>query len=61
MSGQRLTVSVGIAVVGDGAEPAALEEAISAALAALRGAAADGGDRIRLAAPPPARSVGLSA
>ena len=61
MSGQRMTVSVGIAVVGDGAEPAALEEAISAALTALRGAVADGGDRIRLAAPPPARSAGLSA
>lgn len=58
MNGQRMTVSVGLAVVGDGAEPAALEEALSAALAALAGAAADGGDRIRLAPTPPARSPG---
>lgn len=61
MNGQRVTVSVGIAVVGDGAEPAALEEAISAALAAYRTALAEGGDRARLAPPPPARSAGLSA
>lgn len=57
MSGRRLTVSVGIAVVGEGTEPAALEEAMSAALAAYREAAAAGGDRERLAPSPPARSL----
>ncbi|MEO3471623.1 diguanylate cyclase [Roseomonas sp. CAU 1739] len=61
MSGQRMTISVGVAMVGDGAEPAALEEAISSALTALRGAMADGGDRIRLAPTPPGRQAGVSA
>ncbi len=58
MSGQRVTVSVGIAVVGDGAEPAALEEAISAALVVRRDAAASGGNRAGIATPPPVRSPG---
>lgn len=61
MTGQRVSVSVGIAVVGEGAEPAALEEAISAALAAYRQAVAEGGDRERSAPTPPARSPGVSA
>lgn len=61
MSGRRVSVSVGIAVVGEGAEPAALEEAVSAALAAYRQAVAEGGDRERLAPAPPSRSPGASA
>lgn len=60
MSGQRVTVSIGIAVVGEGAEPAALEEAISAAQAAYRVALAAGGNCARVAPSPPARSAGLS-
>lgn len=61
MSGQRPTVSVGIAVVGDGIEPAALEEAISAALAAYRLAKDAGGDQLHVAVEPPARSAGVPA
>ncbi len=61
MSGRRPTVSVGIAVVGDGVEPAALEEAISSALSAYRMARDAGGDQLRLAPEPPARSAGVPA
>lgn len=59
MSGRRVTMSIGIAMVGDGAEPATLEEAISAAAAACRQVAAAGGDGIRLASAPPVRSAGI--
>lgn len=55
MDGRRLTVSIGMAGVGDGAEPAALEEAVSAAIAALSSARAAGGDQAVLADPPPVR------
>ena len=59
MSGRRVTMSIGIAMVGDGVEPAILEEAISTAIAACRQAAAAGGDGIRLATAPPIRSARL--
>ncbi|MBR0651925.1 diguanylate cyclase [Roseomonas terrae] len=61
MDGRRITVSVGIAEVGDGTETAALEEAMSTATGAYREALAAGGDGMRLAAAPPARSVAFSA
>ena len=61
MTGRRVTVSIGIAMVGDGAEPAALEEAISAARAAFRSAVAEGGNSTRMAPRPPARSAYLPA
>lgn len=59
MTGERVSVSIGIAIVGDGAEPAALEEAMSAAMAAYRAAVAGGGNQVQLSEPPPARSAGL--
>lgn len=60
MSGRRVTMSIGIAMVGDGADPATLEEAISAAVAACRQVAAAGGDGTRLASVPPVRSAGIA-
>lgn len=57
MDGRRLTLSIGVAAVGDGAEAAALEEAMSAALAALAAAQAAGGDRTATAPPPPPRGA----
>lgn len=54
MDGRRATVSLGIAVLGDGAAPAALEEASAAAMTALAAARAQG-SRIELAPPPPQR------
>lgn len=59
MDGRRLSVSIGIAAVGDGAEAAALEEAMTGAIAALAAARAAGGDQAATAPPPPPRSTGL--
>ncbi|MBP0462865.1 diguanylate cyclase [Roseomonas sp. PWR1] len=55
MDGRRSTVSLAIAEIGDGAAPAALEEAMAAAEAALALARAKGGDAIETAPPPPPR------
>lgn len=55
MDGRRATVSLGIAMLGDGAAPAALEEASAAALRALAAARAAGGGGIEIAPLPPAR------
>jgi diguanylate cyclase (GGDEF)-like protein len=56
MDGQRATISLGIAVLGEGAAPAAVEEAVAAAMAALAVArAAGGGGAIEVAPPPPPR------
>lgn len=58
MDGSRLTVSVGIAPVGDGPTRAVLDEAIAAAQAALASAQAAGGDRMLASPAPPLRSAG---
>ncbi|WP_230164637.1 GGDEF domain-containing protein [Roseomonas sp. CECT 9278] len=58
MDGRRLSVSVGIAPVGDGPVRAVLDEAIAAAEGALATAAAAGGDRVLEAPAPPLRSAG---
>jgi GGDEF domain-containing protein len=55
MDGRGLGVSIGLAAVGDGAEPAVLEEAASGALRALAGAQAAGGAAIAEAPSPPPR------
>jgi diguanylate cyclase (GGDEF)-like protein len=55
MDGRRTTVSLAIAEVGDGTAPAALEEAMAAAEAALREARDTGGNRIGMAPLPPPR------
>jgi diguanylate cyclase (GGDEF)-like protein len=60
MTGRRVTMSIGIAMVGDGVEAAVLEEAISTAVAACRQKASEGGDGIRLATIPPVRSAPLA-
>jgi GGDEF domain-containing protein len=57
MDGQPVTVSVGIAPVGDGPTRAVLDEAIAAAEAALASAEAAGGDRVLEAPAPPVRSA----
>jgi GGDEF domain-containing protein len=59
MDGQRLRVTVGIAIIGEGVPLAALDEAFAAAEAALSTAQGDGGDRVVMAAAPPSRSAGL--
>ena len=59
MDGRRITVSVGIAPVGDGPARAVLDEALDAAEAALAAAQAAGGDRVVEAPPPPRRSASL--
>lgn len=46
MTGRRVTLSIGMAAIRDGAEPAALEEATSAARLALRSVLAAGGDGV---------------
>lgn len=58
MDGSRLTLSVGIAAVGEGPVRAVLDEAIAAAEAALASAQAAGGDRVLTAPAPPLRSAG---
>jgi diguanylate cyclase (GGDEF)-like protein len=58
MDGHRVTLSVGIAPVGDGPIRAVLEEAIHAADGARAGASAAGGDRVQEAPAPPLRSAG---
>ncbi|BDG72601.1 GGDEF domain-containing protein [Roseomonas fluvialis] len=58
MDGTRLTVSVGIAPVGDGPTRAVLDEAIAAAEAALASAQAGGGDRVLASPAPPLRTAG---
>ncbi len=55
MDGRRATISLGIAMLGDGAAPAAIEEASAAALGALAAARAAGGGAIEVAPPPPSR------
>jgi GGDEF domain-containing protein len=55
MDGRRATISLGLAVLGDGAAPAAIEEASAAALGALAAARAAGGGTIEVAPPPPPR------
>ncbi len=59
--GRRLSVSVGIAMLGDGPARAVLDEAIAAAEAALSTAQAAGGNRVLEAPAPPPRSAGLPA
>jgi diguanylate cyclase (GGDEF)-like protein len=58
MDGRRLTVSVGIAPVGEGATRAVLDEALEAAEAAMARAHAAGGGQVAEAQPPPGRSAG---
>jgi diguanylate cyclase (GGDEF)-like protein len=58
MDGRRVTVSVGIAPVGDGPIRAVLDEAIAAAEGALASATDSGGDRVLEAPAPPMRSAG---
>jgi diguanylate cyclase (GGDEF)-like protein len=58
MDGSRLSVSVGIAPVGDGPTRAVLDEAIAAAEAALASAQAGGGDRVLASPAPPLRTAG---
>jgi diguanylate cyclase (GGDEF)-like protein len=58
LDGSRLTLSIGIAEVGEGTPWAVLEEALSGAEAALRQARQQGGACRAFAAPPPPRSAG---
>ncbi len=58
MDGGRVSVSVGIAPVGDGPTRAVLDEAIAAAEAALASAQAAGGDRALASPAPPLRTAG---
>ena len=58
MDSRRLTVSIGIAPVGDGPIRAVIDEAIAAAEGALATAAAGGGDRVLEAPAPPLRTAG---
>lgn len=57
MDGRRLSVSIGIASVGDGEGGAVIEEALAAAEAARMAAEAAGGNAVHLAPPPPPRSA----
>lgn len=61
MDGRRLSVSVGIAQVGNGPGRAVLDEALHAAETALGVAQAAGGDRVVDAPAPPPRSASLPA
>ncbi len=58
MDGHRVTLSIGIAAVGDGPIRAVLDEAIDAAEGARAAAAAAGGDRVQEAPAPPLRTAG---
>ncbi len=58
MDGSRLSVSVGIAPIGNGPTRAVLDEAIAAAEAALASAQAAGGDRALESPAPPLRTAG---
>jgi len=57
MDGTSLTISLGIAPVGEGAPGAVLEEALAAAEAALASARQRGGGQTAIAPPPPCRSA----
>lgn len=60
MDGRVVTASVGIALVGGGAIPAALDEAFAASEGALEAARLAGGDAVLAAGPPPPRSAALA-
>lgn len=57
MDGRRMTLSFGIAEIGEGSMPAALDEAIAMSELALAQAQKEGGGRIKLADQPPKRSA----
>nr|WP_246514052.1 GGDEF domain-containing protein [Neoroseomonas soli] len=57
MDGRRLTVSIGISLVGGGPASAALDEAFAASEAALVAARRAGGDQVMVAEPPPMRTA----
>lgn len=61
MDGGRTSISVGIAPVGEGFGPTALEEALEAAETALARIAAAGGDAVATAPAPPPRDARAAA
>jgi diguanylate cyclase (GGDEF)-like protein len=58
MDGRRVTLSVGISLVGDGPIRAVLDEAIDTAESARAAASAAGGDRVLEGPAPPLRTAG---